>query len=111
MALHAQYGHFLKKPATYKLIHPITDANGTVHESAEVWRPEEKGSDVNLGVHMLNDAWRDAYDIAAIVTNDTDLVEPMKLVAALGKKSLFDSPRHQSNPFACGTFNLPYPPA
>ncbi len=80
------YGNFLTKPARYKLIEPIINADGAVYESVDVWRPEEKGSDVNLGVHMLNDAWKDSFDVAAVVTNDTDLVEPMKLVTELGKK-------------------------
>ena len=28
----------------------------------EVWKKEEKGSDVNLALHVLNDAWQNAYD-------------------------------------------------
>ena len=31
----------------------------------EVWKTEEKGSDVNLAVHMLNDAWLNKYDVAS----------------------------------------------
>lgn len=30
----------------------------------EVVKTEEKGSDVNLAVHLLNDAWLDVYDCA-----------------------------------------------
>ena len=31
------------------LVAPITDSSGERLESVSVWRPEEKGSDVNLG--------------------------------------------------------------
>ena len=46
----------------------------------EVIRTEEKGSDVNLAVHLLNDSWRDVYDCAVVVSNDSDLAEAMRLV-------------------------------
>lgn len=48
---------------------------------AEAHTLEEKGSDVNLAVHLLNDAWKDCFDVAAVVSNDTDLVEPIRMVA------------------------------
>jgi hypothetical protein len=41
---------------------------------------EEKGTDVNLSVHLLNDAWKDKFDCAVLVTNDSDMAEAMKLV-------------------------------
>jgi len=41
---------------------------------------KEKGSDVNLGVHLVRDAFRGAFDLAAVLTNDTDLVEPVRIV-------------------------------
>ena len=47
---------------------------------AYVWKTEEKGSDVNLCVHLVRDAFRQAFDIAAVLTNDTDLVEPVRIV-------------------------------
>lgn len=47
---------------------------------AYVWKTEEKGSDVNLGVHLVWDAFTHAFDEAAVLTNDTDLVEPIRIV-------------------------------
>ncbi|SDA58710.1 NYN domain-containing protein [Sinorhizobium sp. NFACC03] len=44
-----------------------------------VVKSEEKGSDVNLAAHLVRDAFTDAFDVAAIITNDTDLVEPIKI--------------------------------
>lgn len=41
---------------------------------------EEKQSDVNLATHLVNDAWKDEFDIGVVVSNDTDLVEPIRVV-------------------------------
>ena len=45
-----------------------------------VIKTEEKGSDVNLAVHLLNDAWKDEYDCAVVVSNDSDLATAMYMV-------------------------------
>ena len=50
-----------------------------------VIKTEEKGSDVNLAVHLINDAWSNMYDCAVVVSNDSDLAEAMRLVKVLGK--------------------------
>jgi NYN domain len=47
---------------------------------AKIWKTEEKGSDVNLAAHLVRDAFSNAFDEAAILTNDTDLCEPMRIV-------------------------------
>jgi uncharacterized LabA/DUF88 family protein len=50
-------------------------------------KPSEKGTDVNLAVHLLHDAWLDLYDAALVVSNDTDLEEAIRLARAdCGKK-------------------------
>ncbi len=54
----------------------------------EVIKTEEKGSDVNLAVHLLNDAWLDVYDSAVIVSNDGDVAEAMHLVKKQTDKQL-----------------------
>jgi hypothetical protein len=47
-----------------------------------VWvqKAEEKGSDVNLASHLVRDAFMNLFDVAVVVTNDTDLIEPIKIV-------------------------------
>jgi uncharacterized LabA/DUF88 family protein len=58
-----------------------------------VHKTEEKGSDVNLASHLLLGAFRNEYDVAAIVSNDTDLVEPLRIVTnELGKVVTLLSP-------------------
>jgi hypothetical protein len=41
---------------------------------------EEKGSDVNLASHLLRDGFMGRYDVAAVLSKDTDLVEPIRIV-------------------------------
>jgi uncharacterized LabA/DUF88 family protein len=68
------YGHFL----THNGYMPRAGTNQP--QFVNVLKTEEKGSDVNLAVHFLNDAWLDKFDCAVIVSNDSDLAEAMKLV-------------------------------
>ncbi len=46
---------------------------------ARVIKTEEKGSDVNIASHMLLDGFRGKYDVAVLVTNDSDLIEPIRI--------------------------------
>jgi len=62
-------------------------------EFVEVIKTEEKGSDVNLGVHLVRDAFLNKFDIAAVITNDTDLTEPLRIATKeAGKKVVLLSP-------------------
>jgi len=38
------------------------------------------GSDVNIATHLILDAAKDAYDLAVLVSNDSDLQEPLRVV-------------------------------
>ena len=51
-------------------------------------KTEEKGSDVNLGAHLVRDAYTNAFDVAAVITNDTDLVEPVRIVVEEVRKPI-----------------------
>jgi uncharacterized LabA/DUF88 family protein len=75
------YGHFLRHQVNMENANPPP-------KTVRVWKNEEKGSDVNLAVHLLNDAWQNAYDCAVIVSNDSDLMESLKLVKTVHKKVL-----------------------
>ncbi|MCY4283975.1 MAG: NYN domain-containing protein [Thiotrichales bacterium] len=68
-------GHFLSHRIRAPLAQPVGD-----QRTVEIVRTEEKGSDVNLAVHLLNDGWLDAYDCAVAVSNDSDIAEAMRLV-------------------------------
>lgn len=49
----------------------------------KVLKVEEKGSDVNLASHLLLDAFQNNFDVAAILSNDSDLVEPMRIASKI----------------------------
>jgi len=59
---------------------PFVLPAGATPAVAYVWKTEEKGSDVNLATHLVRDAFTGAFDEAAILTDDTDLVEPVRIV-------------------------------
>ena len=67
-------GHFLSHTVTM----PIAGSEPV--QFVRVRKMEEKGSDVNLAVHLLNDAWLDLYDCAVIISNDSDIAESLRLV-------------------------------
>ena len=55
---------------------PRADGKGNVR----VIKTEEKGSDVNLASHLLLDAHDRDYEAALVISNDSDLIEPIRLV-------------------------------
>ena len=77
------FGHFLR----HKVRMPLADRTDD-RRTAEVLKTEEKGSDVNLAVHLLNDCWLGRYECAIVVSNDSDLAEAMHLVNEHGGKTL-----------------------
>lgn len=76
-------GKFLIKSVTLPLSSPTPGGP----DRAEVLRAEEKGSDVNLASYLLLDAFDDAFEKAVVVTNDSDLVTPVRIV-----RERFDKP-------------------
>ncbi len=65
----------------------------------KVIKVEEKGSDVNLACHLLLDAFQGNYDVAAVLSNDSDLVEPIRIVTqVMGKPVGLLSPVSNPNP-------------
>jgi uncharacterized LabA/DUF88 family protein len=76
-------GHFLSHEVTMAKVVPP----GKPAEFVKVIKTEEKGSDVNLATHLLHDAHCNRFDVAVVVSNDSDLLAPIKIVRKeLGKK-------------------------
>ena len=78
------FGSFLTKNVSLPL---ATSKLGKV-KFATVIRTEEKGSDVNIAAHMINDGYKGLYDSAVMVTNDSDLVEAIRIVNNELKKTV-----------------------
>ena len=68
-----------------------------------VIKTEEKGSDVNIATHLLHDGYKEAYAVAVVISNDSDLVEAIKIVRNDLKKEVIvlnpfkDTPSQELN--------------
>ena len=82
--LSIHYGQFNSNQHTLPLEennHRLSLKNGRrAGTRVHVLKQEEKGSDVNLATHLLVDAYEGRFKRAVIISNDTDLVEPVQHV-------------------------------
>ncbi|MBL4845833.1 MAG: NYN domain-containing protein [Planctomycetes bacterium] len=83
-SLSIHYGHFL----THRRELPLDPRPDAPPYRVNVLRTEEKGSDVNLASHMLMDGFRDEYETAVVVSNDSDLVTPIRMVRESLRKTV-----------------------
>jgi hypothetical protein len=73
--LSIHYGRFQSAKVRLPLAGPLIKGQ---QKTVEVIKTDEKGSDVNLATFLLMDAFRRESDIAVIVSNDSDLEEPIR---------------------------------
>jgi uncharacterized LabA/DUF88 family protein len=73
--IQVHFGSFLSSTTRMPLANPQPHRPGTV----EVIKTEEKGSDVNLASHLLLDVFRARCDTVVIISNDSDLKEPLRI--------------------------------
>ena len=62
------------------LSHSVMMKNADNGGYTKVIKTEEKGTDVNIASHLLNDGYKNEYEMAIVISNDSDLVEPIKMV-------------------------------
>ena len=70
------YGSFL----SHDVMMPLADPPAKGTRFVKVIRTEEKGSDVNIATHLIHDAYQQNFQSAVLVTNDSDLREPIRIV-------------------------------
>ena len=74
------YGRFASRPKQMPK-HPITYPNASgPPELVWVLKTEEKRSDVNLATMLLVDCFDNDFDIAIVISNDSDLTLPIDFV-------------------------------
>jgi uncharacterized LabA/DUF88 family protein len=83
------FGHFATREKDRPLVTPVPGLPRTVR----VLNTEEKGSDVNLATWLLLDGFDGLYDEAVVVSNDSDLEEPIR------QASLRFGPVHVVSPY------------
>lgn len=71
--VHIIEGHFLRHQVNMPMVSPPPP-------NARVWKTEEKGSDVNLASYLLRDAFLGNAEQFLVITNDSDLATPIRLV-------------------------------
>jgi hypothetical protein len=88
------FGTFLEKPKYAGLVKPVLDRTDPDNrlpflkwpDVAYIWKTEEKGSDVNIATYLLLDVFQKNCEVAAVLSNDSDLIEPIRLTnLILGK--------------------------
>ncbi len=77
------YGHFSRWQKNMPLVDTIVHLKPEPNRAA-VWKVEEKGSDVALGARLVADAYEARFDVALVVSNDTDLCPPIELTIQRG---------------------------
>lgn len=75
-AIEIIFGHFLAND----VLMPVAPGQPGLPRFVRVTKTEEKGSDVNLATHLVADGFRRRYECAVLVTNDSDLLEPVRVV-------------------------------
>lgn len=70
----AHFGHFETHEKDRPLVHPRPGRS----RMARIIQTEEKGSDVNLATWLLLDGVDGLYETAIVVSNDSDLEEPIR---------------------------------
>lgn len=78
-------GHYIQKPVTMRLVRRIPNWKSW---NVRVLKSEEKGSDVNLAVQLVNDAWHNRFDCAVVCSNDGDLADAVRIVKRERHKSV-----------------------
>ena len=61
-------------------IHPLVIGPDGAPVTVRVRKTEETGSDVNLATHLLVEGFRGAVDAFVVVSNDSDLAEPIRVL-------------------------------
>jgi uncharacterized LabA/DUF88 family protein len=74
--LSVHLGHFQETRPRMPIANPTHLGPRTI----EVIKTEEKGSDVNIASHLLFDAFRDECEMAVVISNDSDLKEPIRML-------------------------------
>jgi hypothetical protein len=90
---------------------------GVKPQTVRVMRTEEKGSDVNLAVHLVHDAHQalscNTFEVALVISTDADLAEAVRIVVhEIGKPVYVCRPRpriptRKLDRAATGVFDLP----
>lgn len=70
------YGKF-KKRQIRGVLCDFSDRKQLKKDIVEIKKWEEKKSDVNIATHIVSDGYKNLYECAVLISNDTDLTPPL----------------------------------
>jgi uncharacterized LabA/DUF88 family protein len=86
------FGQFRTNTKSVRLARPRPD--GRLYDWAVI--TEEKGTDVSLASHLLWDTFHKSIDAALVLSNDSDLQEPIDMAMQLGVSVILVNPHHHT---------------
>jgi uncharacterized LabA/DUF88 family protein len=101
------YGRFQIRTAIRQLVTLPREAPAGDTGLRSVWIQEEKGSDVNLATHLVTDGFYDRYELAVVISNDSDLKLPVELVRGTFNPVGIVNPHPDRRSFALSPRDLP----
>jgi uncharacterized LabA/DUF88 family protein len=83
MARHEQYVKAIESTGVIAVMGHFKRKDRECRSCGAQWLAhEEKETDVSIGITMLNDAYKDEYERAYLVTRDSDLMPAIKMIRA-----------------------------
>lgn len=80
---HRAYIAALKATGVECVLGRFKDQHRTCRKCGNAWKhPEEKETDVNIAVRMVADGFQDLFDVCYLISADTDLIPPLRLIRA-----------------------------
>lgn len=81
--------------------HSARPVSGYTYSTMSIDNPssyyvEEKGTDVNLGAHLITKGFMNAYDTAIIMSGDTDYIPVLDILNTLGKSVVIVGVKNQN---------------
>jgi len=78
---HEEYVKALAATGITTILGHFKEKDRDCHNCGATWKAhEEKETDVSIGITLLNDAYKNKYDRALLVTRDSDLMPAVKMV-------------------------------
>lgn len=87
--------HYLEIIEGRQVIRKINGVEFDINDT-KTYTTEEKETDINLATHMISKGFQNAYDIAILVSGDTDYVSVIKTLHDLGKIIVLAHFSHQN---------------
>ncbi|MXX99047.1 MAG: NYN domain-containing protein, partial [Gammaproteobacteria bacterium] len=80
--LEIHFGMFKRRTVQGRL---LAEGNSLHKKRVSIEKFEEKGSDVNIATFMLVDCFQKECDVPVLISNDSDLAEPLRYIKTILK--------------------------